>query len=826
MLKAREEVDAEKRTGYFSRVHPPVPNRQPGIKLILPLLFLIIASAATAFAAPGDGHWDRQFAMPGTGTKNLAMTFHGNKLYVGGVSGLNGQITTNTVVNVFDGTNWTTIGELTGSLPGIQDIAFLGNDMYVGGTFTAAGGVPTSGLAKWDGANWSAVGFSGLVVALMSDGTNLYVGGSFTNAGGIANTNFAKWDGTNWSSIGGGIGYYSNSTTPNVSAIVWHNGQLYIGGNFTNAGPTPATNVAVWNGSTWASVGGGVGGVNDTVATLQFLGNDLYAAGQFTTAGGVSALNIAHWNGTSWSALGSGLKGPAGSRPVNALALLGSDLYATGNFTNAGGVAAGRVAKWDGGSWSSIGALNGGGLRAISNSSSIYICGSFNLAARVVGNNLIANNVIRWDGADWNAVAGKPGQGTYTFVQALGFGNDGLYAGGVFTTIGTASGSHIGRWDGTNWNALAEGISGSFNGSSALVRAIGAQGNNVFIGGNFSIAGTLPVENIAYWDGANWQTMGYGVDNSVNVIATDSSGVYVGGIFTNALNFPGAPITVNNIAFWNSGSGWQPLGSGMNNTVAAIAISGGNVYAGGSFTNASGTAANRIAMWNGSTWSPLGSGLSSGTVNVILVDGSDIYVGGNFTNAGGTTARAIAKWNGSTWSALGTGMFGTSTAIVRGLAKSGGYLYASGVFTNAGGVITRAVARWNGSSWEGLGSGVGNDINPASASGTALAAQGNDVFVGGIFETAGVVDSGYIARWNDQIDFTPPSLLRLTNAQLISSSAFKFRVSASDRANYIVEQSSDLKNWSPVTTNGTYQLDVTNSVSGPGGQFYRMRQIP
>src|ERR1051325_7049391 len=80
------------------------------------------------------------------------------------------------------------------------------NDIYVGGIFSRAGGVPSPGLAKWNGSGWSDIGLAGAALALVSDGTNLYVGGSFTNAGGVLNTNIARYDGTNWYSLGGGIG--------------------------------------------------------------------------------------------------------------------------------------------------------------------------------------------------------------------------------------------------------------------------------------------------------------------------------------------------------------------------------------------------------------------------------------------------------------------------------------------------------------------------------------------------------------------------------------------------------------------------------------------
>jgi hypothetical protein len=75
------------------------------------------------------------------------------------------------------------------------------------------------------------------------------------------------------------------------------------------------------------------------------------AGGEFTTAGGVAANRIARWNGSSWSALGSGMNGS-----VTALTVLpNGDLVAGGSFTSAGGVAANRIARWSGSNWSALG---------------------------------------------------------------------------------------------------------------------------------------------------------------------------------------------------------------------------------------------------------------------------------------------------------------------------------------------------------------------------------------------------------------------------------------------------------------------------------------
>lgn len=71
---------------------------------------------------------------------------------------------------------------------------------------------------------------------------------------------------------------------------------------------------------------------------------NLYAGGCFTQAGGVSANGVAKWDGTSWSPLGSGMGGD-----VWALALDGvGNLYAGGNFTQAGGKSSSYIARWNG----------------------------------------------------------------------------------------------------------------------------------------------------------------------------------------------------------------------------------------------------------------------------------------------------------------------------------------------------------------------------------------------------------------------------------------------------------------------------------------------
>jgi hypothetical protein len=97
-------------------------------------------------------------------------------------------------------------------------------------------------------------------------------------------------------------------------------------------------------------------------------------------------------------------------------------------------------------------------------------------------------------------------------------------------------------------------------------------------------------------------------------------------------------------------------------------LSGSEVYAGGAFTTAGGLPANFIAKWNGMSWSALGTGMNN-SVYALAVDGSgNVYAGGYF---------GILKWNGTSWSALGPGMNGSISALA---LDGSGNLYAGGWF--------------------------------------------------------------------------------------------------------------------------------------------------
>jgi hypothetical protein len=140
-------------------------------------------------------------------------------------------------------------------------------------------------------------------LALGLDGTTLYAGGDFATAGGTTVNGIAKWDGSAWASMGGGV---AGGSADVYALAVSPNGTLYAGGDFTSIGGVAALNIGSWNGVQWSALGGGVDG--DVLALdVSPINGTLYVGGALTAVNGpqigsgVDAFSFASWNGTSWS---------------------------------------------------------------------------------------------------------------------------------------------------------------------------------------------------------------------------------------------------------------------------------------------------------------------------------------------------------------------------------------------------------------------------------------------------------------------------------------------------------------------------------------------
>ncbi|PYJ98922.1 MAG: hypothetical protein DME23_10800 [Verrucomicrobia bacterium] len=592
----------------------------------------------------------------------------------------------------WDGNSWS---PLAGGNPNsiVEAIKISGTNMFVGGVFTTNGGVQVNGIARWDGSNWNPFGsgvtgsFTPVVVAIEYDGANLYVGGRFTQAGTVNATNIAQWNGTTWLPMGNGF-------AGSVLALARYGGYLYAGGDFTDAS-LAITNLAKWDGSAWSAVGTGA---NQTVRDLLSDGANLYVGGDFTEIDSVTANRIVKWDGANWLPLGDGVQGfGAGAAPgVYKMALDAKGrLFIAGNFNQVSGVGVSHVAGWDGTSWFALGGTTSKGMThflgqvhgLFSDGTNVYAGGDFTEAGKV-----IVNGFAQWNRTNWSAL-GSVVNGQQPAVTAGAFTSGGgyLFAGGSFTNVGGTPAGRIAQWDGSQWNNVGD--------ADGTVRALAYDGNYVWAGGIFTNIGGVYSPALAVLSiGSGWFSLGSpsGGGAVVNAIAWDGTYVYVGGNFTSM-----GGVSATNIARFD-GSTWSSLGNGVNTTVNAIALTNGVVYAGGSFTSASGVSANRVARWDGSAWSALGSGLtgsgSSATVSALAVDGNEVYAVGSFTNAGGIYTPGIAKWNGTSWSTLGSGLYFSISAGAgsgKALTLMGNDLFVGGAFSSAGDKPSMFIARWN-----------------------------------------------------------------------------------------------------------------------------------
>ncbi|MBO6513578.1 MAG: hypothetical protein JJ974_06415 [Phycisphaerales bacterium] len=338
-----------------------------------------------------------------------------------------------------------------------------GESLFVVGSFTIAGGGSTgSQIARWDGTDWQSVGgglqggYTNAVKAFQGD---LIAAGYFDSADGVAGSaKLARWDGTAWNAMDAQSSIFLNSMW---DLEVYDDGstgeQLYIAGNYGNLnGQAGLNHIAKWDGTTYSSVGGTIGGavpliVLDLHQANLGAGNALYAGGRFLTIGGTAALNVAQWDGSSWSDMDQGLSRTSGFAQV---------LHMT---------------NWDDGSGEAL-----------------YIGGRFNLA----GGSPVSQNIAKWDGMSWSDM----GSGFDGDVHELVVYDDGsgeaLYALGNFSNSGSTPIAGVARWNGSDWEAVSTSVNGSI--FTGIVYDAG-EGEALIIGGGFSnINGTSSNRIVSY----------------------------------------------------------------------------------------------------------------------------------------------------------------------------------------------------------------------------------------------------------------------------------------------------------------------------------------
>jgi len=340
----------------------------------------------------------------------------------------------------------------------------------------------------------------------------------------------------------------------------------------------------------------------------------------------------------------------------------------------------------------------------------------------------------------------------------------------------------LGKAAATDFSNVGLGITEA----NAVVNAIvqGPSSGQLYVGGSFTLVngtgtGAVTANNIAMWDGLQWNALGQGLNGPVNAICVIGRFIYVGGSFSQTISTSGPATLLNNVAIWNSlASQWFPVGTGgvagggvgglnasVNSLVAAGVGGTIQLLVGGSFSSVNGSSTGfgvgmgNLALYDPSaapvTFTALGSG-TNGSVLSGSVLGNVVASGGTFTMAGPNTQTGITTTLGGVFQTALNALPDFANQPVNALRYDiGGDLYVGGSSFTVGTPAFNSIAVLP----------VGTTTYNTMQGGVTLSAGGagtvNAIFfdilntsepiIGGHFDLAGALAAENLVQWNPSL---------------------------------------------------------------------------
>lgn len=552
-------------------------------------------------------------------------------------------------------------------------------------------------ITEWDGQTWQQLGgvFNGVLTSVIElPNGDLVAGGHFSAVAGQSAIGIARWNGTTWSPLGTPTTPFSNGGIDALELLP--NGDLVIGGFFTQVSGVAANFIAGFDGTNWYPLG--AGSTFSVAALARRPSGDLVARGSFAVPGG--SVPVATWNGSQWQDLG-----PGTPSAVNAMTVAPNGdvvVFSGSGFWTSSGSGWSPFATWSG--------SNDVTAMAAHTNGTLHVGGTFSQAGGTT-----ALGLATWDGGQWLAMA----SGTDQPLRTLAAGPGGTFAaGGNFTTIEGTPAQHLAYFDGSTWQAAGSGALGpvvdvalrpngellaiaEWTGAGSLaieVRSwqggawnpVGppgtwstyfpytiapARNGDAWIAYGLSFLGAL---GIARWDGAALTMQSLGVVASVQAILELPNGdLALAGIFN-------LPTGTTYLVRWD-GTSLQPFGTGTNSYVRAIGVlRNGDLVAVGHFTQPG----NHVARWDGTAWHALGTGLAGFPSSLVVLPNDDLLVNEVIGSSPATTTR-IMRWDGSQWTPV-VQLTGTADSLA---LSDNGALAISGDNKTVAGTVSAFVAR-------------------------------------------------------------------------------------------------------------------------------------
>lgn len=333
--------------------------------------------------------------------------------------------------------------------------------------------------------------------------------------------------------------------------------------------------------------------------------------------------------------------------------------------------------------------------------------------------------------SNWDKRFGIPGLNGV--VSAMAVRGDEIVVGGNFTVAGNLNVSSMAIWNKTThqWKPLNNGLSGGTISAIAVYKEI------IFVAGDFKLAYGKKISPIVKFENDTWQSLADSISPvdsaAIKTLHIKNDSLFVGGLFNGVNGNPTQNLAVYSITNKN----WTTFGNnGTDGPINSIVSDEGSIYVGGDFIFAGNIEAYNVAKLTHGIWESVGDG-TQGIVHSLLFHKSNLYAGGSFSQAGvNTVAYGIARWSGSKWFALGRGIEGLYVSSVLPYGKD---IIITGGFNIAGTDTVNNIALWDGAKWSKIGAGTSGIIN------TAVVTEDTTLFCGGFFSLAGNGYADHIA---------------------------------------------------------------------------------
>ena len=234
------------------------------------------------------------------------------------------------------------------------DCQFFNDTLYATGFFNTICGESVGYVAKWENDEWqpTAINLSDPGHALKEIGNKLYIA-KYEES--IDSNWVYFYDNSMLNKLGKGV-YLTTasgfSELPNIYDIIEFDGKIVACGEFDKVGEELIQGIMQWDGNSWEALGTGINENIQGTAPVMFphqmmvYNSELYVVGNFRNAGGLEVNGIAKWNGMEWMNMGAGF-----NNTVYSVVVYNDEIVVGGSFTESGGTTLNRIAKWDGSNW-------------------------------------------------------------------------------------------------------------------------------------------------------------------------------------------------------------------------------------------------------------------------------------------------------------------------------------------------------------------------------------------------------------------------------------------------------------------------------------------